>query len=221
MISTTTLVLPGYANSGSGHWQTLWEARDPSFVRVAMPDWDHPERDAWCETLDETVAATPCGPLCLAAHSLGCLTAVHWALRVADAAQLDKIAGALLVAVPDPSGPGFPRDALGYEDVPLAPLPFPSIVVASSDDLYGTLPFAERCAQAWGSRLVNIGPRGHINAESGLGDWEEGRRWLVVRRLSAIGAWALALRHLRHLRQDANNCQRPPADPQMGNYRID
>ncbi len=179
MISTTTLVLPGYANSGSGHWQTLWEARDPSFVRVAMPDWDHPERDAWCETLDETVAATPCGPLCLAAHSLGCLTAVHWALRVADAAQLDKIAGALLVAVPDPSGPGFPRDALGYEDVPLAPLPFPSIVVASSDDLYGTLPFAERCAQAWGSRLVNIGPRGHINAESGLGDWEEGRRWLA------------------------------------------
>ena len=26
------LVLPGYQNSGTGHWQTLWEALDPAFV---------------------------------------------------------------------------------------------------------------------------------------------------------------------------------------------
>ncbi|TAM52756.1 MAG: serine hydrolase family protein [Paraburkholderia sp.] len=179
MIRTQTLVLPGYANSGPGHWQTRWEALDASFARVAMPDWDHPVREAWCATLEAAVAAQPRGPICFAAHSLGCLTVAHWALREAQPAQLDKIAGALLVALPDPSGPSFPRDAQGFDDVPLAPLPFRSIVVASSDDPYGTRAFAERCAHAWGSRLMEIGPRGHINAESGLGDWEEGRAWLA------------------------------------------
>ncbi|MDR6389391.1 putative alpha/beta hydrolase family esterase [Paraburkholderia phenoliruptrix] len=32
------LVLPGYQNSGAGHWQTRWEALDRSFTRVQMPD---------------------------------------------------------------------------------------------------------------------------------------------------------------------------------------
>ncbi|MGN6666301.1 MAG: RBBP9/YdeN family alpha/beta hydrolase [Trinickia sp.] len=172
-------VLPGYANSGPGHWQTRWEALDPSFVRVAMPDWDRPVREAWCDTLDNTVAAEPHGPLSFAAHSLGCLTVAYWALRHARPAQLQKIAGALLVAPPDPSCPAFPRDATGFEELALTPLPFASIVIASRDDPYGSLAFAERCARAWGSRLVQIGPRGHINADSGLGDWEEGRRHLA------------------------------------------
>lgn len=178
-LRTKTLVVPGYANSGPGHWQTRWEALDPSFVRVSMPNWDHPVRQDWCDTLDEAVAAEAHGPICFAAHSLGCLTVAQWALRQAEAAQRQKIAAALLVAPPDPSGPGFPRDAHGYEDIALAPLPFPSILVASSDDPYATFAFAERCAQAWGSRLIDLGPRGHINADSGLNDWEEGRRWLA------------------------------------------
>lgn len=179
MNRTTTFILPGYANSGPGHWQTRWEASDASFERITMPDWDHPVREAWCDALDAAVAAKPQGPLCFAAHSLGCLTAAHWALHRAVPGQLAKIAGALLVAPPDPFGPAFPRDAAGYEELALAPLPFPSIVVASSDDPYGSVAFAERCARAWGSRLVEIGPRGHINAESGLGDWDEGRRLLA------------------------------------------
>jgi hypothetical protein len=30
----------------------------------------------------------------------------------------------------------------------------------------------------WGSRFVDLGERGHINAESGLGDWPEGHAML-------------------------------------------
>jgi predicted alpha/beta hydrolase family esterase len=74
---------------------------------------------------------------------------------------------------------GFPRDALGYDDVPFVRLPFPTRVVASSNDPYASLAFARRCAQAWGSRFVEVGERGHINAESGLDDWPEGRAWLA------------------------------------------
>ncbi|MFM0609894.1 alpha/beta hydrolase [Paraburkholderia sediminicola] len=172
------LILPGYQNSGAGHWQTRWEALDPAFVRVQMPDWDHVARDAWCRTLDAAVAAAD-SPVVLAAHSLGCLTTAFWASQYASAAQLAKVAGALLVAVPDPSGAHFPPDASGFAPVPRTRLPFASIVVASSDDPYGGVSFSQTCASAWGSRWIDIGPRGHINADSGLGDWDEGRRWLA------------------------------------------
>jgi predicted alpha/beta hydrolase family esterase len=171
------LVLPGYQGSGAGHWQTRWEALDPAFARVRMPDWDHPVRDAWCRTLDAAVAAAD-APVAFAAHSLGCLTTAFWAIQYASAAQLAKVAGALLVAVPDPAEGHFPQDASGFAHVPLAQLPFPSIVVASSDDPYGGVPFSQTCANAWGSRWIDLGPRGHINADSGLGDWREGRNWL-------------------------------------------
>ncbi|WP_109483149.1 alpha/beta hydrolase [Paraburkholderia sp. C35] len=173
------IVLPGYMNSGEGHWQTRWEARYPNFSRVPMRDWDHPACDAWCDTLDAMIAAAN-APVLLAAHSLGCLTVAFWAARRASSAEvLAKVAGALLVAVPDPSGPEFPRDAAGFGDVPMQKLPFPSIVLASTDDPYGGVPFSQACAAAWGSRWENIGPRGHINAESGLADWDEGQRWLA------------------------------------------
>jgi predicted alpha/beta hydrolase family esterase len=174
----SVIVLPGYMNSGVGHWQTRWEARYPGFSRVPMRDWDHPVCDEWCDTLDAAVAAAK-APVLLAAHSLGCLTVASWAARHASPDALAKVVGALLVAVPDPAGPGFPADAAGFDAVPMSKLRFPSIVVASTDDPYGGVPFSQACAAAWGSRWENIGPRGHINADSGLGDWEEGQRWLA------------------------------------------
>jgi len=57
-------------------------------------------------------------------------------------------------------------------------LPFASLVVASSDYPYGGLAFAQRSAAAWGSRIENIGAAGHINADSGLGQWSVGRALL-------------------------------------------
>jgi predicted alpha/beta hydrolase family esterase len=68
----------------------------------------------------------------------------------------------------------FPRHAFGFSPVPLRPLAFPSTLVASPDDPYGSPEYARRCAAAWGSRFVEIAPCGHINASSGLGDWKEG-----------------------------------------------
>jgi predicted alpha/beta hydrolase family esterase len=174
------LVLPGYLDSGPGHWQTRWEAAHASFSRVRMPDWEQPVRDDWCRTLDAavTAAASDGAPVVFAAHSLGCLTVAWWASRYAAPAQRDKVAGALLVAVPDPAGRAFPAAASGFAPVPDERLPFPTIVVASTDDPYGGVPFSHTCAAAWGSRWISIGARGHINADSGLGDWQDGLSWL-------------------------------------------
>ncbi len=62
--------------------------------------------------------------------------------------------------------------------MPLAPLPFPSIVVASTDDEYLDLARAEQFAAAWGSRLEVAGALGHINSASNLGSWPQGFAWL-------------------------------------------
>lgn len=58
--------------------------------------------------------------------------------------------------------------------MPLVRLPFPSIVVSSTDDPYVTVDRAKAFATAWGSRLALVERVGHINSESGLGDWPAG-----------------------------------------------
>jgi predicted alpha/beta hydrolase family esterase len=166
------LVLPGIGNSGPDHWQTRWERRHPNVRRVQQDDWDRPRRDAWVARLEAAVRTS--GPdTVLVAHSLGCLLLAHWA-----ASTVLPVRAAMLVAVPDPQGPAFPPEATGFHPLPLRRLPFRSLVVASRDDPYGGLPQAQRCAAAWGSRLVDAGALGHINAASGLGDWPQGLAWL-------------------------------------------
>jgi len=162
------LVLPGYGNSGPEHWQSLWEAAHPAFRRVEQRDWQRPVCADWLAALEQAVAAS--GPdTLLVAHSLACLLVAHWAAQTQQ-----RVRAALLVAVPDPQGPSFPAQVQGFESMPMRPLPFPSLLVASSDDPYASLEHSQACAGAWGSRWVNIGAAGHINAASGLGQWPEG-----------------------------------------------
>lgn len=167
-MSTTVLILPGIGNSDPDHWQSRWERASPAFVRVQQRDWDHPVCDEWMSALERSVARAGADAV-LVAHSLACTLVAHWAGRT----DLN-VRGALLVAPPNPDGPDFPKEAVGFSPLPLNRLLFPSIVVASADDPYADLEFSERVALAWGSRLVNIGASGHINSRSGLGDWNEG-----------------------------------------------
>jgi uncharacterized protein len=164
------LILPGYGGSGPQHWQTRWEALHPEYRRVQVPDWCQPDLDVWVEALGDAAAGS--GEPVIVAHSLGCLVVAHFAARGGSARA------ALLVAVPDPSGPEFPQEARGFDTVPLERLRFPTRVVASRNDSYGSFEFSARCAKAWGSELSDVGALGHINADSGLGDWSEGERLL-------------------------------------------
>lgn len=206
-MASPVLVIPGFGGSGPAHWQSRWEQAEPAFSRVGQADWDHPILSEWVANLEAAVRAA--GPdVVLVAHSLGCLTVAHWA-----AGEHSPVRGALLVAVPDPAGASFPAQAEGFGALPAQPLPFLSVVVASSDDPYGGLDFARRWARLWGSRLEEIGPAGHINADSGLGDWAAGRAWLDGLRRPPVspaqllflpGAggdpafWSPAARLLRH-----------------------
>lgn len=166
------LILPGLFNSGSSHWQSRWEAMDSTFERVIQDDWNTPRCADWVARLDETVRPSPL-QVVLVAHSSSCAMVAHWA-RIASAESLAKVRGALLVAPSDPEGPNYLVGPTGFAPVPLERLPFRSVVVASSDDIYVTLERAQSYATAWGSSFVNLGATGHINGDSGLGDWPDG-----------------------------------------------
>ncbi len=166
------LMVPGIGDSGPGHWQTLWMQRFHHWKRVQQRDWDHPVLEEWLRGLDAAMAEQP-HPSVLIAHSMGCLLVAHWAKRASV-----PMRAALLVAPPDPQGPAFPPAARGFETVPSGRLPFPSLVVASHNDPFGSVDYAKRCAAHWGSAFVEAGAIGHINAESGLGEWPAGRALL-------------------------------------------
>ncbi len=172
MTTSTTLILPGLSNSGPEHWQSVWERMDSQCRRVMQAEWERPRCADWVATLDEAIATTD-GDVVLVAHSSACALVAHWAVA-ADASLLARVRGALLVAPSDPDGPNYPEGPSGFGPVPLAPLPFRSIVVASRDDRYVSVEQAARYADAWRSTLVDIGDAGHINSASNLGAWPSG-----------------------------------------------
>jgi tryptophan 2,3-dioxygenase len=99
--------------------------------------------------------------------------------RWAASASPLNIAGALLVGPSDTDAPGYPDCTTGFQPMQLARLPFPSIVVASSDDPYVSPARARQFAQAWGSAYIEIANAGHINGDAGYGPWPEGERLLL------------------------------------------
>ncbi|MDP2227095.1 MAG: alpha/beta hydrolase [Moraxellaceae bacterium] len=162
------LILPGWKNSGDDHWQSRWEARFPSFNRVHQQSWDNPVRIDWVAALDEAVSRCT-KPVILIAHSLGCITVAHWASR-----HRHRIAGALLVAPADVERRTVAPVLKRFAPIPLAPLPFPALVIGSDNDPCCTVWRASELAEKWGAECHIAFGAGHINAHSNLGDWEEG-----------------------------------------------
>jgi prephenate dehydrogenase len=175
-VAATVLVIPGWQNSGPRHWQTLWEQQNPIFLRVQQRDWERPHRSWWMERITEEVKQAP-APIVFAAHSLGCVAVAYWC-HTAPPELAAKVKGALLVAPADVDRKDSPPQISDFHPVPRKLLPFPSIVVASKNDPFLAVDRAREIARNWGSRFVDIGPAGHVNGDSGLGDWPEGKRLL-------------------------------------------
>jgi predicted alpha/beta hydrolase family esterase len=168
-MSLTVLLLPGWQNSGPQHWQSRWEALH-GYSRVQQHDWMQPLRGDWMSQLEEAVLAAP-GPVVLGAHSLGCVLTAAWA---SHSRNTHRVQGALLVAPGDPQREELRAVLKSWSPVPLQRLPFQSTLLGSHDDPYCSFDRAQQFARGWGSAFVDYGYRGHINAESGLGDWPEG-----------------------------------------------
>jgi uncharacterized protein len=197
----TTLILPGWLDSGPDHWQSLWQTRY-GYTRVQQHDWQRPLRGDWCAQLEDHVVdlvalqkselqkqlilglqtdltskSTQNTPqIVLVAHSLGCHLVAAWA---AASRHTRAIRGALLVAPPDVTQGDLPADLHGWRTPVLQPLPFAATCVVSSNDPFCSPAAGHAMAAAWGARCIDIGPLGHLNSESGLGDWPAGHAMLL------------------------------------------
>ncbi|SEK85736.1 hypothetical protein SAMN05216359_103358 [Roseateles sp. YR242] len=176
-LASPVYLLPGWLNSGPEHWQSHWESRWGD-VRVDQADWNWPRRGDWMARLDEVLqqdTRLDTQPALLVAHSLGCLLVAAWA---AHSRHTARVAAALLVAPPDTEREDVPPQLHNWRPIRRSRLPFPSLVVASSDDPYCSLERSAAMAADWGSSIIIAGALGHMNAASGMGEWSEGRALL-------------------------------------------
>ena len=187
------VIVPGWRDSGPGHWQSLWAQRFPQAVRVQQDDWISPLRRAWVSSITRTILEQP-GQVVVAAHSLGCIAVTHLPPEA-----VARIQGALLVAPADPERRGALAD---FAPVPCDKLPYRNILVASTNDPFCPIRLAGAYARGWGSEFVRLqaaaeppqgrsaplggrrkapwgqGSTGHINIDSGHGDWPLGEALL-------------------------------------------
>lgn len=170
---STTLIVPGLRSSGPTHWQTWLERRVSGSIRISQRDWNDPHLPDWSSRVRREITRAT-GRIFIAAHSFGALAAVQ-----AASDHAERIAGALLVAPADPERFGV------AEFLPVKPLPFPVILVASTNDPWISLDAAKHWSELWRAEIVNLGAAGHINAEAGFGPWPEGLTLLERLRRAA------------------------------------
>jgi uncharacterized protein len=173
LAGTRRLLLAGWLDSDPAHWQSRWAALYGD-RRVEQDDWRWPRRGDWMARLDDVLLEST-KPAVLIAHSLGCHLVAAWA---AHSRHTARVQAALLVAPPDTERADMPPNLFNWRPIVRAPLPFASLVVISSDDPYCEAERAQGMARGWGATASDIGARGHVNSESALGDWPEGRALL-------------------------------------------
>lgn len=167
------MLLPGWLGSDAGHWQTRWESQHGHHL-VHQSDWLWPRRGDWMARLEEVLLESD-RPAVLVAHSLGCQLVAAWA---AHSRHTDRVSAALLVAPPDVERDDMPPNLFNWRPIVRLPLSFASRVVISNNDPYAAPDRSRGMASDWGSTVAELGALGHLNSESGLGDWGEGLQML-------------------------------------------
>jgi predicted alpha/beta hydrolase family esterase len=162
------LIAPGLGNSLAGHWQRRWGERMANARFIEQANWEQPVLADWIARIHQEILYST-RPVVLVGHSLSVGAIVIAAQTLADT----KVRGAFLVSPPDFEGPNLPPEAKPFAP-PTDPLPFPSMVVASTTDPLVSVERARGFAADWGSDFQLAGDAGHINAASGHGPWPEG-----------------------------------------------
>lgn len=168
------LVVAGYEGSSDAHWQRRLLSKLSSAKLVEQDDWLFGSLSEAVKRLVTVVSAAQ-KPVVFVAHSAGCSLIAHAIKPLIGAGNIGKVKGAFLVAAPNVKAlSGLHGIDPLFVNVPHDPFPFPSILVASSNDPFSALEDSADLANAWGSQLVEAGEAGHINAASGHGPWPEG-----------------------------------------------
>jgi predicted alpha/beta hydrolase family esterase len=161
------LIVPRLGGAGGGDWPSRWRAK-LSTARLILPgDAGATGRKAWTDAIAEAVRAAR-RPVLFVGHGLGAAAVANSAFALGGA----DVRGAFLVAPTDRAG--LERIAGPGWSVPRAPLPWPSVVIASRNDANSGYNEVAALAADWGAELIDAGPAGGLDASSGHGPWPEG-----------------------------------------------
>ncbi|MDF1589113.1 MAG: alpha/beta hydrolase [Gammaproteobacteria bacterium] len=172
-MNTKILTVPGFHGSDDSHWQTWLEQQFPQSERLTGVDWESPALFTWSEALGKQLDSIS-GQVILVAHSFGCLVSA-----VMASWRPEKVVGVILVA------PAAPERFALYGPInenqnhlqsitacmPDRHLNMLGVVVASKNDPWMPLVQADQLSRDWGLAFYNAGNAGHINSESGYGEW--------------------------------------------------
>ncbi len=161
------LIVPRFGGADEGDWPSRWGAK-LSTARVVVPsEVGAARRDAWTNAIVDAVRVAR-RPVLFVGHGLGAaaIASAAFALGGAD------IRGAFLVSPTDRAG--LERLAGQGWSLPSAPLPWPTVVVASRNDSDGAYDAVAALAAEWAAELIDAGHAGGLDADSGHGPWPEG-----------------------------------------------
>lgn len=181
------LIVPGLNNSGPGHWQTVWENQLSCAQRIDIADWSTPNLAAWIVAIE--TAIDNFAPTHIVAHSFGTLASAivvekiavekiamkHTAIpnrfdkhTAAKTKSASALRGLFFVAPADPDK--FQVRHL----LPASALPVRGILVGSLSDPWLSWNGAQALAAQWHLDVECAGDVGHINVQSGHGEWQDG-----------------------------------------------
>ena len=179
------LIVPRIGGAALGDWPSRWRAKLSTARFVHPPDPADRRREAWIEAV-AGAAREARRPALFVGHGLGATAIVDAAAALGEV----DIRGAFLVTPPDERGLGRLAGA-EWTPPPSAPLPWPSVVVASRNDPLGAYDVVAALASDWGADLVDAGEAGGLDALSGHGPWPEGLMRLAA-LIKRIGKSAVA-----------------------------
>jgi predicted alpha/beta hydrolase family esterase len=161
------LNVPGYTNSGPGHWQTYVEDTYEGFSRVVQDDWEAGDRERWVANLDVTVRGID-DEVFLVGHSCGAVTVAQWAASRWDS----RVVGALLVAPADVDAEDALPAIRGQRPLPQVELLVKTHVVVTDNDPYLALDRGLALAATWGATVEVVSGGGHLASADGFGPWD-------------------------------------------------
>jgi len=165
------LLVPGGGGSGPEHWHHRWAAGLPRVEWVHQQDPAGGSRADWLAAIDDQIHRSP-NPVVLIAHSLACVAVAHWAAR-----HDGPVVAALLVAPADVEDDWAEPESLyrRFAPIPMNPLPFPTVVVASTNDPFLSVERALQLSRSWNANVELVGDQLHIGSDAVLDEWPVGR----------------------------------------------
>ncbi len=172
------VIIPDWPKPVSDHWLARWERNLRTAQRIAVGDELVPDRASRVARVVEAVDRAQ-RPVVLIAHGLGVATTAY----AAGALDPSRVIGALLVAPSDVDhaadwpameGANWTHLTASFVPMPVAPLPFRSRLIASSNDAYCSVDRANVFGTAWGAQATILANAGHITAADGYGPWPDG-----------------------------------------------